>query len=49
MFRKIMSRLYNYGTINFGHGTIGTKQNKITGTITILMSNSTTSQMFKTE
>ena len=41
--------LYKYGTINFGDGAIIAKQNRLTGRITLLLSYSTTSQMFTKE
>ena len=43
----MMSLFYKYGTINLGNGSLDVKRNKITGSITLLLSSHTTKQLFK--
>jgi len=47
MFRLIWKLLYSKGTINFGNGSFDAKRNKITGTITLLLSKDLMNQLFK--
>ncbi len=47
MFRLIWNIFYTKGVINFGDGNINAKRNKLTGSITLLLSNDTTKQLFK--
>lgn len=45
--RKLWNIFYTKGTVNFGDGALDAKRNKLTGTITLLLSNDTMNQLFK--
>ena len=47
MIKFVWKIFYTKGTVNFGNGSFDAKRNKLTGTITLLLSNDTMNQMFK--